>query len=93
MVKALREADWDLETGLAAYQASRKPILDKLVAAARSSCDWYEKFADHMRLEAWAFALSYVQRGGRLDASRLRSLAPLFTQELQSRGIDLEAEA
>ena len=93
LVKALQDTNWEVAAALPSYQAERKPVLDKLVTAARSSCDWYEKFAEHMALEPWPFALSYVQRGGRVDAARLRQLAPRFAHELDVRGIDLEAAA
>src|SRR5246127_5372122 len=35
---------------LTRYKNERKPIVRKLVAAARASADWYEKFAEHMKL-------------------------------------------
>src|SRR5437879_13785826 len=47
LTKAL-EADRDLASALARYEADRKPIVKKLVAAARTSADWYEKFPEHM---------------------------------------------
>jgi 2-polyprenyl-6-methoxyphenol hydroxylase-like FAD-dependent oxidoreductase len=93
LVKALQDSDWQVPAALLAYQAARKPILDKLVGAARSSSDWYENFAAHMALDPWPFALSYIQRGGRVDAARLREIAPRFTLELEKRGIDLECVA
>ena len=93
LAKALRNADWDVASALTAYQTTRKQDLDKLVQAARASCDWYEDFADHMKLDPWTFALSYIRRAGRLDAGRLRQLAPRFTGALQARGIDLEVAA
>jgi 2-polyprenyl-6-methoxyphenol hydroxylase-like FAD-dependent oxidoreductase len=93
LVKALQETDWTVDAALPAYQRNRKPVLDKLVQAARTSCDWYEDFADHMTLDPWRFALSYIRRAGRLDVTRLSELAPRFTRELQARGIDLEDAA
>lgn len=90
LVKAMEEADWNVRSGLPAYRASRQPILDKLVAAARTSCDWYEDFTDHMQIDPWQFSLSYIQRAGRLDATRLGALAPRFTKDLTERGIDWE---
>ena len=44
LVKAL-ETERDLATALARYQAERKPIVQKLVTAARTSAVWYEHFA------------------------------------------------
>ena len=36
----------DVAAALAAYEAARRPILEKLVAGANGSADWYEHFAD-----------------------------------------------
>ncbi len=58
--------------------SARRPILEKLVAAANASADWYERFAEHMRLAPLDFALSYVMRSGRIGGERLRQLAPKF---------------
>lgn len=91
LVRALRDSNWDVTTALPAYQAARQPVLDKLVTAARTSSDWYEDFARHMQLDPWPFALSYIRRAGRLNAERLRALAPNFTRQLSERGIDPEA--
>lgn len=93
LVRALQENGWDVDAALPAYQAARQPVLDKLVQAARRSADWYEDFDRHMDMEPWPFALSYIRRAGRLDAARLRALAPGFTAALEARGFDLEAMA
>jgi 2-polyprenyl-6-methoxyphenol hydroxylase-like FAD-dependent oxidoreductase len=72
------EAEKDIPNGLARYQAERQPIVKKLVAAARSSADWYEHFAEHMRLGPMDFAYSYITRSGRIDDARLRAMSPAF---------------
>ncbi|MDJ0777271.1 MAG: FAD-dependent monooxygenase [Gammaproteobacteria bacterium] len=84
LVKALRENKQDIAAGLSAYQASRQPIVDKLVAAAGRSARWYEEFARHMDLPAWEFADAYIRRGGRIDDERLRALSPRFMAGLES---------
>jgi len=63
---------------LSAYERARRPVLEKLVAGANASADWYEHFADHMRLDPIDFAMSYVTRSGRIDRKRLRELSPRF---------------
>lgn len=78
LVGALDRADFDIEAGLAAYEAARKPIVAKLSAAAAASAGWYEDFETHMRLDPWDFAFSYIQRSGRVDLDRLRKIAPRF---------------
>jgi 2-polyprenyl-6-methoxyphenol hydroxylase-like FAD-dependent oxidoreductase len=75
--KALSEK-LSLEESLASFEAARRPIVEKLVAAADASGQWYERFPEHMRLEPREFAWSYIQRSGRIDPERLRRIAPKF---------------
>jgi len=78
LAKALRDHPNAVRDALAAYEAARRPIVEKLVAAASASGDWYERFPEHMRLRPWEFAMSYIQRSGRIDRERLRKLSPRF---------------
>ena len=72
---------------LAAYEAARRPILEKLVAGANGSAEWYEHFAEHMALKPADFAMSYITRSGRVDLERLRKLSPKFVARYkQERG-------
>jgi 2-polyprenyl-6-methoxyphenol hydroxylase-like FAD-dependent oxidoreductase len=68
---------------LAAYEAARRPILEKLVAGANGSADWYERFAGHMALAPADFAMSYITRSGRIDLERLRRLSPRFVRRYE----------
>jgi 2-polyprenyl-6-methoxyphenol hydroxylase-like FAD-dependent oxidoreductase len=77
LAKAL-QAELDIPAALARYQAERQPIVKKLVTAARTSADWYEKFPEHMKLGLMDFAYSYITRSGRIDDARLRAMSPLF---------------
>jgi len=77
LVKSL-EAENDIPAALARYQAERKPIVQKLVTAARTSADWYEHFFEHMKLDLMDFAYSYITRSGRIDDARLRAMSPQF---------------
>ena len=83
LAKAL-EAEKDIARGLARYQAERKPIVKKLVTAARTSADWYEHFAEHMSLDLMDFAHSYITRSGRIDDARLRVMSPLFMAKYEA---------
>jgi 2-polyprenyl-6-methoxyphenol hydroxylase-like FAD-dependent oxidoreductase len=76
--RALAAQRGNLDAALAAYEAGRRPILEKLVAGANGSADWYEHFGEHMRLGPADFAMSYVTRSGRVDLERLRRLSPGF---------------
>lgn len=78
LAKALSEARGDVPAALAAFEAARRPIVEKLVAAADASVDWYEHFPQHMQLAPREFAWSYIQRSGRVDSEKLRKVAPKF---------------
>jgi 2-polyprenyl-6-methoxyphenol hydroxylase-like FAD-dependent oxidoreductase len=78
LTKALEASPNDLAAALKRYEAERKPIVKKLVTAARTSADWYEAFADHMKLDLMDFAFSYITRSGRVDLARLRAMSPAF---------------
>jgi len=75
--KALVEES-SIEKALAAFEAARRPIVEKLLAAADASGAWYERFPQHMKLAPREFAWSYIQRSGRVDPARLRKISPKF---------------
>jgi 2-polyprenyl-6-methoxyphenol hydroxylase-like FAD-dependent oxidoreductase len=77
LTKAL-EAEADIAAGLARYERERKPIVHKLVTAARTSADWYENFPEHMTHDLMDFAYGYITRSGRIDTTRLRAMSPTF---------------
>jgi len=85
LARALREQPGDLPAALAAYEAVRRPIVDKIVAAADASAGWYERFAEHMALAPWDLAWSYIQRSGRVDAARLEEVSPRFVAGYRAR--------
>jgi hypothetical protein len=70
---------------LQAYEIARRPIVDKLVAAANRSADWYEHFGEHMLLDPWQLAWSYIQRSGRVDVDRLALVSPRFVAQYEAR--------
>ena len=75
----------DLPSALAAFEAARKPLVEKLTTAANRSADWYEHFAEHMRLDPLDFAMSYITRSGRVDFDRLRATSPQFVAAYEAR--------
>jgi 2-polyprenyl-6-methoxyphenol hydroxylase-like FAD-dependent oxidoreductase len=85
LVRALEAYRGDLPAALAAYEAARRPVVEKLVEAANASAAWYEEFPRHMALEPWAFAESYLMRSGRVSPARLAQLAPRFARGLARR--------
>lgn len=78
LADALDEAEGDVAAGLALYEAKRRPPVERLVAAARQSARWYDDFAAHMSLAPRDFAMSYIQRTGRVDPVRLAETSPRF---------------
>ena len=83
LAKAL-EAEADMAAALARYEHERKPIVKKLVTAARTSADWYEHFPEHMQLDLMDFAYSYITRSGRIDDARLRAMSPQFMARFEA---------
>jgi 2-polyprenyl-6-methoxyphenol hydroxylase-like FAD-dependent oxidoreductase len=84
LAKALREHAAGVPAALQAYEAARRPIVDKLVDAAEASAAWYEDFAAHMQLQPWDLAWSYIQRSGRVDIDKLRAVSPRFVAGYQA---------
>jgi 2-polyprenyl-6-methoxyphenol hydroxylase-like FAD-dependent oxidoreductase len=82
--RAIAAHHGDPAAALASFEAERRPIVDKLVAAADASAAWYEDFAAHMRLAPIDFAMSYVMRSGRVDREKLRQISPRFVARYES---------
>jgi 2-polyprenyl-6-methoxyphenol hydroxylase-like FAD-dependent oxidoreductase len=78
LVKGLEANAADLSAGLRQFEAERRPVVEKLVAASKVSAAWYECFPEHMRLPPVEFAMSYLRRSGRMDTERLRAMSPEF---------------
>jgi len=76
-------ANSDIGRGLVAYEESRRPVLEKLLAGAHGSATWYEHFAEHMRLAPAKFAMSYITRSGRVGFDRLRAISPRFVEQFE----------
>jgi 2-polyprenyl-6-methoxyphenol hydroxylase-like FAD-dependent oxidoreductase len=76
--RALAECGDDVPGALAAFERERRPVVEKLLAAANASSYWYEKFSDKMKLEPLRLAYDYMTRSGRMTDERLRGLAPKF---------------
>ncbi len=81
--KALAAYPDDIDTALSTYEATRRPILEKLVTGANGSANWYEHFAHQMQLQPVDFAMSYITRSGRVDMDRLRKLSPRFVARFE----------
>lgn len=85
LTKALEAAPGDITAALARYEATRRPVVEKLVAASKQSAAWYEHFPEHMRLAPLDLAMSYIRRSGRIDDERLRAMSPRFMAQYDAR--------
>ena len=81
--RALAEHGDDVAAALPAFEAARRPIVEKLVTGANASAAWYGRFAEHMELAPAEFAMSYITRSGRIDIERLRKLSPRFIERYE----------
>jgi hypothetical protein len=70
---------------LAAYKTGRRPVSTKLLNAANTSSDWYERFPEHMKLKPLDFAHGYITRSGRIRLDRLRKSSPDFVSRDEAR--------
>lgn len=76
--RALGEAGNDVPAALSIFERERRPVVEKLHAAANRSSYWYEAFPEKMRLAPWDLAYDYMTRSGRISDARLRQMAPRF---------------
>jgi 2-polyprenyl-6-methoxyphenol hydroxylase-like FAD-dependent oxidoreductase len=84
LVKALEEEPIDITKALQLYEKRRRPVVEKLVSAAKASAAWYEDFATHMALPPLDFAMSYLMRSGRIDRDRLAKMSPHFLAQFEA---------
>ena len=83
--RAFAEAGEDVPRALAAFERERRPVVEKLFAAANASSYWYEKFPEKMqRLDALGLAYDYMTRSGRMSDARLAELAPKFMERVRA---------
>jgi 2-polyprenyl-6-methoxyphenol hydroxylase-like FAD-dependent oxidoreductase len=86
--RAFGQAGEDVPAALAAFERERRPVVEKLYAAAGASSRWYEAFPERMRrFDALGLAYDYMTRSGRMDAGRLRVLAPRFMAQVDAAGV------
>lgn len=78
LTQAVAEHSGSIPDALRSFEVRRRPVVDKITAAANQSALWYDSFPQHMELPAWEFAMNYIGRSGRVDPERLRSMSPQF---------------
>jgi 2-polyprenyl-6-methoxyphenol hydroxylase-like FAD-dependent oxidoreductase len=81
--RAFGETGGDVAAALAAFERERRPIVEKLLAAANASSYWYERMREKMRLDPVALAYDYLTRSGRMPPGRLAQVAPKFMKRFE----------
>jgi 2-polyprenyl-6-methoxyphenol hydroxylase-like FAD-dependent oxidoreductase len=76
--RAFAEASTDAPSALAAFERERRPVVEKILAAANASSFWYERMPEKMTMNPCALAYEYMTRSGRMSDERLRELSPKF---------------
>ena len=81
--RAFAEAGDNVPRALNAFERERRPIVEKIVAAANASSYWYERIREKMKLKPWELAYDYMTRSGRMTDERLRELSPKFMARVE----------
>jgi anthraniloyl-CoA monooxygenase len=68
----------NVETALAEFQRTRKPIVDDLQHAALESLLWLENVGDDLRLDPLPFAFKLMTRSKKIDHEKLSKRDPQF---------------
>lgn len=84
LARAVQVAGDDVPRALVEFERQRRPVVEKLVAAANLSSYWYERLSENMALDPWRLAYDYMTRSGRMTKERLRQEAPQFMRNLEA---------
>jgi 2-polyprenyl-6-methoxyphenol hydroxylase-like FAD-dependent oxidoreductase len=82
--RSFGEAGEDAPRALELFERERRPIVEKIVAAANASSYWYERLPEKMMLRPWQLAYDYMTRSGRMTDERLRELSPKFMARVEN---------
>lgn len=66
LTEAMAASGWDVQRGLRAFEARRRPVAAGFQRAARRSISWYEGLPARRVEDPVKFALEYVMRTGRV---------------------------
>ncbi|SNT09597.1 2-polyprenyl-6-methoxyphenol hydroxylase [Noviherbaspirillum humi] len=84
--RAFTDKGTDVEAAFGQYESERRPVRDKLNAAAEKSIAWYEDIAEKMALSPYELALDYMLRTGLMTPDRLARESPRFMAKLAEEG-------
>nr|WP_218890648.1 FAD-dependent monooxygenase [Actinomycetospora corticicola] len=75
LVTALGEAD-DLEPALSAYEAARRPAVERIQDIAERSRRWWETFPERLELPVEQLLVAYMSRAGNVPLDRFAAGTP-----------------
>jgi 2-polyprenyl-6-methoxyphenol hydroxylase-like FAD-dependent oxidoreductase len=81
--RAFANTGEDVTGALMTFERERRPIVEKLLAAASASSYWYERLREKMDLRPCELAYDYMTRSGRMTDERLRELSPKFMARVE----------
>jgi 2-polyprenyl-6-methoxyphenol hydroxylase-like FAD-dependent oxidoreductase len=91
--RAVGEAGENVPRALEVFERERRPVVEKMLAAAYASSHWYERLREKMNLEPWQLAYDYMKRSGRMSDERLREIAPEFMARIQAKQDEIASRA
>jgi anthraniloyl-CoA monooxygenase len=77
------ESSQSVESALAAFERTRKPVIEQYQAAAMDSLRWFENVQDDIDLAPLAFAYRLMTRSGRVDHEKLKRRDPVFVEAVE----------
>ena len=86
--RAFGEAGDDVLRALAVFERERRPVVEKILAAAYASSHWYERLREKMTLNPYQLAYDYMTRSGRMTDERLREISPKFMARVETERKD-----
>jgi len=72
----------DVETGLAAYELERRPVVASTQRAAQASLEWFENIGQYAGQDPHQFAFNIVTRSRRVSYDNLRLRDPEFVADM-----------
>jgi anthraniloyl-CoA monooxygenase len=80
----------DVDSGLAAYEAERKPVVQSTQRAAQASLEWFENLGQYVDQEPLQFAFNIMTRSRRVTYDNLRLRDPEFVARIDEWFADHE---
>lgn len=85
--RAFKDKGADIQAAFQQYETERRPVREKLDAAADRSIAWYEDIAAKMPLSSTELALDYMLRTGLMTPERLARDSPKFMATVTEQGL------